>query len=103
MVRGRTPNSSLLITALRQNALRLQPHPASEFAAAVDLRFVDAAHDDYRLRPDSPALRLGFQPIPINRKTVGNADEIGRREVTMRAGTLFVIPTLIVSYWLKHK
>jgi hypothetical protein len=29
----------------------------------ADPRFVDPAHDDYRLAPDSPALRLGFQPI----------------------------------------
>jgi len=28
-----------------------------------DLLFVDAASDDYRLKPDSPALKLGFEPI----------------------------------------
>jgi hypothetical protein len=33
----------------------------------ADPRFVDAAHDDYRLRPDSPAIALGFQPAPIER------------------------------------
>jgi len=32
-----------------------------------DPRFVDAAHDDYRLRDGSPALKLGFQPIPVER------------------------------------
>ena len=31
----------------------------------ADPHFVDAAHDDYRLKSDSPALKLGFQPIPI--------------------------------------
>lgn len=27
--------------------------------------FVDAQHDDYRLKPDSPAIKLGFVPIDI--------------------------------------
>jgi hypothetical protein len=31
----------------------------------ADPHFVDAAHDDYRLQADSPALKLGFKPIPI--------------------------------------
>jgi hypothetical protein len=29
--------------------------------------FVDAAYDDYRLQPNSPALALGFEPIPVDR------------------------------------
>ena len=29
----------------------------------ADPRFVDPLHDDYRLAPDSPALRLGFKPF----------------------------------------
>ena len=37
-----------------------------------DPRFVDPAADDYRLRPDSPALKLGFTPIDL--------DAIGIRE-----------------------
>ena len=32
-----------------------------------DPLFVDAANHDFRLRDDSPALKLGFQPIPIER------------------------------------
>jgi hypothetical protein len=32
-----------------------------------DPEFVDAAKGDYRLRPDSPALKLGFQPIPFDK------------------------------------
>ena len=42
-----------------------------------DPLFVDAANGDYRLRPDSPALKLGFKPIPV--------DEIGPYEDELRA------------------
>ncbi len=31
-----------------------------------DPRFVDEANGDWRLRPDSPALKLGFQPIDLS-------------------------------------
>jgi hypothetical protein len=31
----------------------------------ADPHFVDAAHDDYRLRDDSPAWTIGFERIPI--------------------------------------
>ncbi len=44
---------------------------------AADPLFVDAKHDDYRLRPDSPAMGIGFQPIP--------ADKIGPYESPLRA------------------
>jgi parallel beta-helix repeat protein len=33
----------------------------------ADPRFVDPDKDDYRLRPDSPAFKLGFRPIPVER------------------------------------
>jgi hypothetical protein len=35
----------------------------------ADPLFVDPAHDNYTLRPDSPAFQLGFEPIDIS--TVG--------------------------------
>jgi parallel beta-helix repeat protein len=33
----------------------------------ADPLFVDAEHDDYALRPESPALKLGFQPIDTSK------------------------------------
>ncbi len=33
---------------------------------AADPRFVDPEHDNFDLRPDSPAHRLGFVPIPLH-------------------------------------
>lgn len=33
----------------------------------ADPLFVDSQHDDYRLKPESPAFKLGFQPIDITK------------------------------------
>lgn len=46
-------------------------------SVVADPRFVDASRDDYRLRPESPALALGFQPIPV--------DQIGPHADPLRA------------------
>jgi len=42
----------------------------------VDPRFVDGDAGDYRLRPDSPALALGFEPLPLAR--IGPRRELPR-------------------------
>jgi hypothetical protein len=36
-------------------------------ALVADPLFVDAAHDDYSLKPDSPAFKLGFQKLDLTR------------------------------------
>jgi len=33
----------------------------------ADPRFVDPDRDDYRLQPDSPAFKLGFRSIPVEK------------------------------------
>ncbi|NUQ64690.1 MAG: right-handed parallel beta-helix repeat-containing protein [Pirellulales bacterium] len=43
----------------------------------ADPKFIDPARHDYRLQPDSPALKLGFQPIPL--------DKIGPYQDPLRA------------------
>jgi len=43
-------------------ALGLDQH-----SVIADPLFVDRAGGDYRLRPDSPALALGFEPIPVDK------------------------------------
>jgi len=44
-----------------------QMHGKDQGSLVGDPRFVDPAKDDFRLRPDSPARGLGFQPIAIER------------------------------------
>ncbi|NUQ64741.1 MAG: right-handed parallel beta-helix repeat-containing protein [Pirellulales bacterium] len=38
-----------------------------QHSLVVDPKFVDVENGDYRLRPESPAFSLGFQPIPVDR------------------------------------
>ena len=38
-----------------------------QHSIVADPLFVNAEKDDYRLKPESPAFKLGFQPIPVER------------------------------------
>jgi hypothetical protein len=38
-----------------------------QHSVVADPRFMNPDRDDYRLQPDSPALKLGFQPIPLEK------------------------------------
>jgi hypothetical protein len=42
----------------------------------ADPQFVDAKRHDYRLKPSSPALGLGFEPIDLS--TVGSRYRVAR-------------------------
>ncbi len=50
---------------------------ADAHSITEDPLFVDPKNHDYRLKPDSPALRLGFKPIPV--------DKIGPYQDELRA------------------
>jgi hypothetical protein len=48
-----------------------------QHSIVADPRFVDPEHDNYSLRPDSPAFPLGFQPIDA--RNVGPRNPQDRR------------------------
>ncbi len=63
----------------------------------ADPLFVDPANDDYRLRPESPAFKLGFKPIPVekigpyespDRASWPIVDAPGAREAGFRRATV---------------
>lgn len=64
-------------------------------SVVADPLFVDPEHDDYHLRPASPAYQIGFQPLPIEmmgpyadplRATWPIVEAPGEREVLAKAG-----------------
>lgn len=56
-----TPDPGKLLTWEQWRAMGKDPH-----SILADPLFVDAAHHDYRLKPGSPALKLGFKPLPLD-------------------------------------
>ena len=61
------PNAKPDFAGVSLQQWRARGHDKNSIIA--DPRFVDVQHDDFRLRPDSPALKLGFKPIDMS--TVG--------------------------------
>jgi hypothetical protein len=52
----------------------------------ADPRFVDPTHDDYRLRPDSPALALGFETAPTEKAGLYQDNQRASWPVGLRFG-----------------
>ncbi|MGQ9730340.1 MAG: right-handed parallel beta-helix repeat-containing protein [Candidatus Zipacnadales bacterium] len=65
-----SPHSGKLLTWDEWRATGKDAHSVFQ-----DPLFVDPANHDYRLKPESPALKLGFQPIPFD-KIGPYADEL---------------------------
>jgi parallel beta-helix repeat protein len=68
-----TESSSFLFPELPTQWPKFHMMPLAEWrkigfdahSLVTDPRFVDPENDDYRLKADSPALKLGFQPIDV--------------------------------------
>jgi hypothetical protein len=63
---------------------------ADAHSQLADPLFVDPAHDDYRLKPESPALKLGFKPIPVEQ--IGPYASPDRASWPLRAPTFETKP-----------
>jgi len=61
----------------RQMLRKQQQDGVDSHSLAVDPLFVDAAHGDFRLKPDSPALKLGFVPLDLSKVGLVEAASTG--------------------------
>ena len=70
----------------------LQKRGFDRHSLVADPRFADPAKEDYRFRPDSPAVKLGFRPIDTSRVGPRRADGelmiscFGQRFLASRSG-----------------
>ena len=67
---GRPPAVSLSIpgVGLKRGPWSLwQEQGLGKHSVVADPLFVNPEADDYRLKPDSPAFKLGFKPIPVGK------------------------------------
>ncbi len=63
--------------------------------AGVDPLFVNAAKDDYRLKPESPAFKTGFKPLPIEKMGLYASPE--RAVWPVRHAVRIVCPSLTTA------
>ncbi len=55
-----------LFACSEKDRLRFVSHGCDQHSIVADPGFLNPANGDFRVRPDSPALRLGFQNFPID-------------------------------------
>ena len=92
---------SLTEVAMRDEWASWQAQGMDAHSLVADPLFVDPDKDDYRLKPESPAFKLGFKPIPVE-KIGPYQDELraswpiveaeGAREKTAGCGDRISIP-----------
>jgi len=66
----------------------------------ADPKFVDPARHDYRLQPDSPALTLGFEPIPMDKMGLYESPQRASWPVVEAPGAATVAKPLVRAFKL---
>jgi len=61
-----------------------------QHSVLADPKFVDPSKHDYRLKPDSPALKLGFEPIPMEQMGLYESPDRASWPVTEAPGAAAV-------------